>query len=200
MADLTHPGPTGPEPHDPSPPRRNHLSYAGRLAARNPDTVDLVIIHCTELPDIGTAREYGERIHYPGTQTGNSGHYYVDRDGVVEEWVPVDRVAHHCRGFNERSIGIELVHRGRYPDWYHSGRQDDFDPYPDVQIGALGELLVSLTGRLGSLAHIAGHEDLDTERVPASDDPEIRVRRKVDPGPTFPWERVLGACDLARIT
>ena len=46
------------------------------------------------------------------------------------------------------------------------------------------------------LRHIAGHEDLDREQVPASDDPTLRVARKRDPGPLFPWARVLAKVPL----
>ena len=35
--------------------------------------------------------------------------------------------------------------------------------------------------------------------VEASDDPTLTVRRKRDPGPNFPWERVLAACGLERL-
>src|SRR3546814_11398454 len=75
--------------------------------------VDLVVIHCTELPDLATAREYGERVLHTGSGTGNSGHYYVDRNGDCHRFVAPDRVAHHVRGYNPRSIGIELVNAGR---------------------------------------------------------------------------------------
>ena len=70
------------------------LPYEARLEARALDQIDLVVIHCTELPDLATAREYGERIlHASGT--GNCGHYYIDRDGAVHVYVRPDRVAHH---------------------------------------------------------------------------------------------------------
>ena len=37
------------------------LPYEDRLEQRPDAQVDLVVIHCTELPDLATAREYGER-------------------------------------------------------------------------------------------------------------------------------------------
>ena len=60
----------------------NPLPYVQKLEARPATAVDLVVIHCTELPDLATAREYGERVLY-ASGTGNSGHYYIDRDGSV---------------------------------------------------------------------------------------------------------------------
>ena len=42
----------------------DHLPYVPRLDKRPLDRIDLVVVHCTELPDIATAREYGERIHH----------------------------------------------------------------------------------------------------------------------------------------
>ena len=60
-------------------------------------------------------------------------------------------------------------------------------------------LLGELAARLPALRHIAGHEDLDRERVPASDDPAVQVHRKLDPGPRFPWTRVLSEVPLQRV-
>ena len=176
------------------------LPYAELLGLRPTSDIDLVVIHCTELPDLATAREYGERIHYPQSGTGNSGHYYIDRDGSIERWVPEDRIAHHVRGRNAHSIGIQLVNTGRYPRWLDSGHQAMDEAYPPAQIAALMALLADLQARMPSIRHIAGHEDLDREQVEAGDDPTRRVQRKRDPGPMFPWTRVLAGSPLKRIT
>jgi N-acetylmuramoyl-L-alanine amidase len=174
------------------------LPYESKLQTRPIDQIDLVVVHCTELPDLATAREYGERILYP-SGTGNSGHYYIDRDGSVHRWVEPTAIAHHVRGYNARAIGIELVNTGRYPDWLAAGSQMR-EPYPDTQITALVGLLHMLQLRLPKLRHIAGHEDLDRDEVPASDDPAAVVRRKLDPGPLFPWPKVLKDVSLERLT
>ena len=174
------------------------LAYVERLEARPIEAIELVVIHCTELPDLAEARIAGERVLYP-SGTGNSGHFYIDRDGQVHVWVPVERIAHHVRGHNARSVGIELVNRGRYPDWLASGSQRMDEPYTREQIAALRELLGALQARLPNLREIAGHEDLDTEQVPASDDPGHLVFRKRDPGPLFPWSEVLADLPLTRI-
>jgi len=174
------------------------LPYVDRLAERSLSAIDTVVLHCTELPDLATARHYGERILY-ASGTGNSGHYYIDRDGRIEEYVPPHRIAHHTRGWNARSLGIELVNTGRFPDWLDSRHQTMDAPYPDVQIAALIALLQWLCKELPTLTQIAGHEDLDCEDVPASDDPAVKVRRKRDPGPLFPWATVAAAVPLRRI-
>ena len=174
----------------------NHLPYVPRRDKRPLDQVGLVVVHCTELPDIATAREYGERIHHESSRTGNSGHYYIERNGQVHEWVPPDRVAHHVRGFNQDSIGIELDHPGRYPDWFDSRRQELRTPYTRAQLDNLVRLVNSLRSAIPSIRFASGHDRLDTERVPSSDQPGVTVRRKVDPGPLFPWDRFLAATGL----
>ncbi|TPG05425.1 N-acetylmuramoyl-L-alanine amidase [Rhodanobacter glycinis] len=178
--------------------RDQPLPYVETLPERSVDAVELVVIHCTELPDLATAREYGEKVLHP-SGTGNSGHYYIDRDGTVYRYVPGTRVANHVRGHNPNSIGIELVNLGRYPHWWDSRHQPMTEPYAAAQIGALRELLVRLRGEFPNLRQIAGHEELDTALMPASDDPMLQVSRKLDPGPKFPWAEVLDGSGLTRI-
>ena len=175
------------------------LPYVELLGSRATADIDLVVIHCTELPDLASAREYGEQIHYAQSGTGNSGHFYIDRDGTISRWVPENRIAHHVRGLNAHSIGIELVNTGRFPAWLDSTHQSMDEAYPPAQIEALIALLEDLQARIPSINQIAGHEDLDTEEVEASDDPTLSVRRKRDPGPMFPWTRVLAGSPLIRL-
>jgi len=176
------------------------LPYQQSLPIRPLESIDLLVIHCTELPDLQTAREYGERVLYGETGTGNSGHFYIDRDGTIEQWLNPERIAHHVRGFNPRSIGIELVNAGRYPDWFHSDRQLMTERYPPEQITALLALTASLRSTLPALRWVCGHADLDTEWVSADNDRNIQVRRKLDPGPLFPWHLVLEKCGLEVFT
>jgi len=179
-------------------PDYDPLSYVDRLDERSVDDIELVVIHATELPDLETARDYGERIHHGNSQTGNSGHFYIDRDGSVQQWVPLDRVAHHVRGHNAKSVGIELVNRGRWPNWLDSRHQDWPEGYSPAQIEALSLLLEELRSRLPGLRYIAGHDELDPGVVAATDDPAITVRRKVDPGPLFPWDEIEARVGLKR--
>ena len=174
----------------------NHLPYVSHLDKRSLADVDLVVIHCTELPDLAMARVYGERVHYPESGTGNCGHYYVEQGGRVEEWVPPDRIAHHVRGYNDHSIGIELDNPGRYPDWFDSRSQKMDQPYTAVQLDNLVRLLHLLRNAIPGILLVSGHDMLDLERVASSDDPGLQVRRKMDPGPLFPWDKVLAATGL----
>ena len=174
------------------------LPYVAKLPERPAAAVTLVVIHCTERPDLAMARQYGEKVLYASGQ-GNSGHYYIDRDGTVYRYVPGTRVANHVHGWNAPSIGIELVNRGRYPDWLDSRHQAMTEPYTAAQIAALRALLGQLRHEFPNLHQIAGHEDLDTTRVTASDDPSKTVQRKLDPGPLFPWDEVLKGSGLTRI-
>ena len=176
------------------------LPYEQKLDARPLSQIDLVVVHCTETPTLASAREFGERVLYEASGTGNSGHYYIDRDGRVLLYVRPDRVAHHVRGHNPRSIGIELVNTGRYPHWRDSKHQAMDEPYPGAQIAALIALLAHLQAQFPSVKFIAGHEDLDREMEQALDDPTVQVPRKRDPGPLFPWGRIMQTVRWERLT
>ncbi len=175
------------------------LPYHQRLQLRSTDEIRMIVIHCTELPDLASARKYGEKIHYADSHTGNSGHFYIDRDGRIEQYVPIERVAHHVSDHNARSIGIELVNLGRYPDWHHSQKQRMIESYPEPQIAALIALIQHLEQQLPSLEQIAGHEELDLRLMPASDRADQMVPRKRDPGEHFPWDTLMPDIELKRL-
>jgi N-acetylmuramoyl-L-alanine amidase len=176
----------------------NALPYGARLQPQSVSQLEFFVIHCTELPDLAVAREYALQLHYSESRTGNSGHFYIDRDGTIEQWVPLNRIAHHVRDNNNHSIGIELVNRGRFPDWLDSRHQQMTEPYPEAQIKALIRLLTGLRQAIPNASRIAGHESLDTQKIPATDNPGLEVYRKRDPGPLFPWKSVLDATRLQR--
>ena len=181
------------------PIRDEPLAYVARLDARAESLVEGIVVHCTETPDLATARSLGEHLLY-SSGTGNSGHYYIDRDGHTECWVPPNRIAHHVAGMNDHSVGVELVNRGRWPDWFHSAHQVPTEAYPPPQIDALVALIEWLRTQCLELRQIAGHEDLDRRQLVSADDPEIRIPRKIDPGPLFPWEQLLARVDLHRLS
>ncbi len=174
------------------------LPYEERLTERLPSVIDLVVIHCTELPDMAMAREYGERIHHKDSQTGNSGHYYIDRDGRTLRFVGDLRVANHTFRYNPRSIGIELVNLGRYPNWNDTRHQTMTEPYTAAQIESLLALLKQLRNTYPNLRWIAGHDVLDQRKEASSDKPDLLLPRRLDPGPMFPWNEVIAASGLQR--
>lgn len=176
------------------------LPYHDRLEARDPRRIELIVLHCTELPDLEAARVMGERVLYEGSETGASGHYYIDRDGTLYRYVPDHRIAHHVVGYNDRSLGIEMVNRGRYPRWFHAEHQAMTEPYEPAQIDALLGLLGHLSAAYPRIAALAAHADLDRRAIAAEDDPNVTIQRRLDPGPQFPWQYVLDRSGLARLT
>ena len=104
-------------------------------------------------------------------------HYIVDRDGAVLKSVPEDEVAIHAVSHNENAIGIELINHG-----------DGRDLYPDVQVEALAKLIKGIQQRWRiPLSEVKGHEDVDKSTFECGG---RSARRKQDPGPKFPWDRV----------
>ena len=111
-------------------------------------------------------------------------HLFIDRDGVVEQFVPFDRPAWHAgesqwmnrQGCNRFSLGIEL--EGTWES-----------PFAEAQYDALLEVCTALCQRYPSLAPnaIVGHQ-------------EIAPGRKQDPGPHFDWQRLLVSLHLRLTT
>ena len=102
--------------------------------------VDTIVIHATVLDSL---REVIE--HFSSPQSRVSSHYTVDRDGTIVSHVSENARAWHAGvsrmddgrvSVNDFSIGIELVNRN-----------DGVDPFPDLQIQALRELLKSIISR-----------------------------------------------------
>jgi len=167
------------------------LSYNDHLEKRDVASLDTIVLHCTELPSLAMAREYGEKILYPESQTGNSGHFYVDRDGLIYRYAEENRMARHVIGQNLKTLGIEIVNTGRYPKWFYSNHQEFHESYSTEQLDSVRTLLADLKRRIPNIGKIARHSDLDTTWVPSEDKPEIQVRRRLDPGPLFPWDEFL---------
>jgi tetratricopeptide (TPR) repeat protein len=78
--------------------------------------------------------------------------------------------AHPSSGLVYDTYDLSAGTKVDLPDWFDSRHQDMPEPYTEAQLQALVALLVSLRRSLTALRWIAGHEDLDTAMVPASDE------------------------------
>ncbi|CAH1671686.1 MULTISPECIES: N-acetylmuramoyl-L-alanine amidase [unclassified Chelatococcus] len=136
---------------------------------------DMLILHYTGMPSAGEALN---RLCSPVSEV--SAHYFVFENGHVLQLVPEARRAWHAgisfwqgeTDINSASIGIEIANPG------HPG---GMPAYPDVQIAAVIALSRDIITRWGIRA----------DRVLAHSD--VAPARKLDPGESFPWERLNAA-------
>lgn len=155
--------------------------------ARPPGTAPtLVVIHGISLPPgefggDGVARLFTNTLdpfahpYYAAiAQLRVSAHFFVRRDGALEQFVSCHERAWHAgvsrwqgrERCNDFSIGIELE------------GTDDLR-YEDAQYATLARLLMALKARYPTLAAAVGHSD-------------VAPGRKTDPGPHFEWARLAG--------
>jgi N-acetylmuramoyl-L-alanine amidase len=127
--------------------------------------IAFVVIHYTAGSSAGQALRT-----LTSSEAGVSAHYLVEHDGSIVQLVDERARAWHAgasrwgatHDLNSASIGIELDNDGS-------------EPYPAVQIDSLLRLLADLRERHRlPTASFLGHSD-------------VAPRRKVDPGPRFPW-------------
>lgn len=134
------------------------------------------------------------------------GHVEICRDGTVYQHVSFDRVAPHAgthvpakpnefwmgkrapANVNEFTIGLEHANRGRL-NWKAQHRTgitningEYWETYSDDAIAASIEVLALIAEAYPQVTRetVQGHSDVVPDR-------------KVDPGPAFPWERILDA-------
>ncbi|MEM7198045.1 MAG: N-acetylmuramoyl-L-alanine amidase [Pseudomonadota bacterium] len=143
--------------------------------------ISMIVLHYT---DIATSDE-ALRI-LCDAQSGVSAHYLITPQGLCHTLVPLEMRAWHAgvsywRGVedvNSASIGIELQNHGA------SG---GYPPFAARQIDAIQQLLQQLTVQYSiAKENIVAHQD-------------IAPMRKIDPGPSFPWQQ-LAAKGLAMPT
>lgn len=159
-----------------------------------------VVVHATE------GELAGALAHLRAPESRVSAHYVIDRDGTVYQLVPERVVAYHvacgaegcvtsCPEFlcgdkkpEERTVGIELVNRGKVPQGWSGEVYEDYgmafgwrwwEDYPQAQRQALKRLVEDIARRWGfpvDEEHVIGH---------------YRVQGKRDPGPALNlfWER-----------
>lgn len=128
----------------------------------------LIVLHYTALPDLGTARSW---LCDPAREV--SAHWLLAEDGRAEALVPEHRRAWHAGAggwgaitdVNSASIGIEMQNPGDRP-------------FPEPQMAGLERLLAGIMARWAiSPAGLIAHSDMAPSR-------------KQDPGPRFDWRRL----------
>jgi N-acetylmuramoyl-L-alanine amidase len=143
--------------------------------------IDSIIIHATGMDSCESVLN---RLCDVNSEV--SAHYVIDRDGTVYNLVDPSHRAWHAgisnfkgrSGFNDFSVGIELVNFGYFtlegdPNYHDFGQ--DYDDFPDVQIDALINLMNDLYNEFPIAKNwVLQHSD-------------ISPSRRADPGPKFPW-------------
>lgn len=147
---------------------------AGRAVGR-------IVIHITD----GTTTN-GAVSWFQSPQTNVSSHYIVGQDGEVVQMVRHDDIAHHARGANRDSIGIENVASVRYNLWPTATQY--------CETAALVAWLCDTYGIPADRQHIMGHSEVGTSNH--SDCPQARwdwthfmnlvTRRECFPPPSAP--------------
>jgi AmpD protein len=148
--------------------------------------IDTIVIHAISLPPGEFGGEWVEQF-FMGQPLGEShpffkeiaqmrvsSHFYIKREGVIVQFVPVIRRAWHAgescfegrRGCNDYSVGIEL-------------EGTDTEPFTPVQYEQLSVLCQTLMTCYPNVTpdRIVGHAT-------------IAPGRKTDPGPWFEWDRL----------
>lgn len=163
---------------------------------RRPDSI---ILHYTGMADAASALLW---LSNPLSEV--SCHYFVFEDGRIWQLMPEGRRAWHAgRGswhdesdMNSASIGIEIAHPGHdlgrhfgadgkleplAPDIAPNPFPPPGPPFPEAQVAAVIRLVADIKRRWSILdARILAHSD-------------IAPGRKIDPGETFPWDRLAQA-------
>lgn len=108
-------------------------------------------------------------------------HYFIDRDGKVHQLVREAEIANHAKGYNTRSIGVELagIADEFVKEAKKSGATDADLAYTDAQYKALSELITDIKLRHPTVKAIKHSE------IYEKDDKGEYKARKSDPGSKF---------------
>lgn len=139
--------------------------------------VDMLVIHVME----GFFGPTGAWFANPEARV--SAHYGIATDGQVAEYVMDCDTAWHAGhpDYNARSIGIEL----------EGHIEDGASVFTESMMAALAELADALCAKWGiprDRQHVIGHCEIPDPRHPGQLGGAGHHR---DPGPDFPWERLM---------
>ncbi|MCK4737446.1 MAG: N-acetylmuramoyl-L-alanine amidase [Sulfurimonas sp.] len=109
-----------------------------------------------------------------------STHFMVERDGTINQLMPLDYMARHVIGLNYNSIGIENV-----------GGQNSKDNLTDAQLKSNIELIKELKKKFKTIEYVIGHYEyrcfeghdlwleLDDNYRTFKDDPSVRFMKEL---------------------
>ena len=172
--------------------------HSGVFSNEMPDTI---VIHYTAS---GSAESAINTLSNPNVKA--SAHIIVDWDGSITQLIPFNKIAWHAgrsswngrTGLNKFSIGIEIVNPGhlkkvgqQYQSWFgkfypeevvisafhrNESKERYWHIYKEEQITTVKEVCELLIEKY-DIKEILGHE-------------EIAPKRKTDPGPAFPLDKL----------
>lgn len=166
----------------------------------------LIVMHYTAS---GGENPLGDANYLSQKAAKASAHIVVGRDGTIKQIVPFNVRAWHAgvsvwRGrsnVNDFSIGIEIdnwgpltrTEGGQFKSWTgevidpnmvgkmkHKNETNDryWEIYTEAQLRAVADVTEALLAAYPSITEIVGHDD-------------IAPKRKTDPGPAFPMQRMI---------
>lgn len=131
---------------------------------RGDKTIDRIIIHIADVPTVQQVVNT-----FTNAATKVSSHYLVGQAGEVVQFVSEADTAWHCKGSNQRSIGVEhiAVKRGGADYPRRNGTTQHFDALPPTQLQyeTSAALVASLCDKYRlpiNRTTIMGHREADT--------------------------------------
>ena len=135
--------------------------------------IDKIILHCTATPEgkdftVQQIRDW----HVKGNGWSDIGyHFVIDRNGVVHNGRPVEKIGAHTKGQNAHSIGIAYV-----GGITNDGKKTPKDTRTPAQRVAIVQLVKKLKELYGGHITIHGHNEFAAKACPSfkiKDDPEL---------------------------
>ena len=116
--------------------------------------IDTIVIHCTATPEGMTYPLESLRAdHHKRGFVDVGYHYYIRKDGTIQEGRPIQKAGAHAQGYNAHSIGV----------CYEGGLDSDRKPKDtrtDSQKKSLSIIIKSLLKQYPEIRRIVGHRDL----------------------------------------
>lgn len=117
--------------------------------------INLIVVHCSATRCNSTYTV--QQLYHDHVEVNHwryiGYHYYIRKDGRVEETRPLERMGAHAKGYNAHSVGI--CYEGGLDE--HGCPADTRTP---EQVAAMARLIVQLHQQIPDIDQIIGHRDL----------------------------------------